>query len=133
VRIIRIILVLGAILHLSGGQWGVLQGIAWTKMLIEYSQADGLRQGIIKTFDGEHPCEMCKSISKSLESEKKQDPGRPIRVDGFSLKDLLPFPIATLQRRDVPLSSPAAHWFVVSIHPQWRSIPLAPPPRARIA
>jgi hypothetical protein len=130
VRIFRIILVLGAILHLSGGQWGILQGVAWTKMLVEYSQADGLRQGIIKTFDGEHPCELCKSISKSRESEKKQDPRAPIRLDGLSLKDLLPQSSADFLRRDVPLSSLPANWALASLIPQWHSIPDAPPPRA---
>lgn len=131
-RFVRYLLVLGAILHLSGGQWGILQGIAWAKMLVDYSQADGLREGIKKTFDGEHPCELCKSISKSRESEK-QDPRTPLRVDGFSLKDLLPFPIVTLQRRDISLSSPTAHWHVASKSPQWLTIPDAPPPRASVA
>jgi hypothetical protein len=132
VRFVRFIFVFGALLHLGGGHWGVLQGIAWAKMLVEYSQADGLRDGIVKTFDGEHPCEMCKSISKGRESEKR-GPLAPVRADGLALKDLLPMSEIRIQRRDLPLPSQPVVWPESGIIAQWSGSPDEPPPRAAIS
>lgn len=131
-RILRVILVLGALLHLGGGHWGVLQAIAWTKMLVEYSQADGLREGVVKTFDGAHPCEMCESISKGRESEKR-DPLAPIRAENFKLKDLLPMNVVRIERRDLPLSCPSVVWPISQFAPQWSPSTDTPPPRAVIS
>lgn len=87
-RVFRVILVLGAILHLTGGHWGILQGIAWAKMLVEYSQADGLLEGARKTFDGQHPCCMCKSIATAKERESGKDRPALPGIEKFSLKEL---------------------------------------------
>ncbi len=127
-RIVRAIFVIGALLHLGGGHWGVLQGIAWAKMLVEYSQADGLREGVVKTFDGEHPCEMCASISKGRESEKR-DPLAPVRADGFKLKELLPMGEIRIQRRDIPLPCQPVVWPVTRVTAQWSPSTDTPPPR----
>ncbi len=121
-------LVIGALLHLCGGHWGVLQGIAWAKMLIEYSQVDGLRQGIAKTFDGEHPCEMCRSIAKGRDSEKS-DPEPIVRSDDFVLKNLLPMAVIRIERKNILLVSPPVTWLVIHGVEQWRSSPDIPPPR----
>jgi hypothetical protein len=131
-RRLRNILVIGVILHLAGGHWSVLQGIAWAKMLIEYSQADGLREGIVKTFDGEHPCEMCKSISKGRGSEKNK-PGVPVRAESFTLKELLPLSVIRIHRRDFPMPGLCDTWQVCGISTQWSWSPDEPPPRAAIS
>lgn len=73
----RWLTVLCCCLHLFGGHFGVLQGIAWSKMLIDYSAEDGLLVGAQKTFDGEHPCELCKSIATAKETEQKESPSAP--------------------------------------------------------
>ena len=132
VQFVRFIFVFGALLHLGGGHWGVLQGIAWAKMLVEYSQTDGLRDGIVKTFDGEHPCEMCKSISKGRESEKRE-PLAPVRADGFKLKELLPMSEILIQRRDLPLPCQPVVWPVTRVVAQWSPSTDTPPPRAAIS
>lgn len=129
---LRILFVIGTLLHLGGGHWGVLQGIAWAKMLVEYSQADGLRDGIVKTFDGEHPCEMCASISKGRESEKR-DPLAPARAEGFKLKELLPMSVIRIERRDLPLSSQPTVWRVSRFVAQWSPATDTPPPRALVS
>ncbi len=88
-RFLRVILVLGAFVHLSGGHWGVLQCIAWTNMLVDYSASDGILEGARMTFDGEHPCAMCKSIASAKQEDSKRDDGLPARgVEQLSLKDL---------------------------------------------
>ncbi|GAA5480158.1 hypothetical protein [Haloferula helveola] len=88
-RIVRVILVLGAILHLSGGHYGVLQCIAWANMLVSYSAEGGLMEGARMTFDGEHPCGMCKAISAAKEHDRQDgEKAPPTGVDKLSLKDL---------------------------------------------
>jgi hypothetical protein len=41
-------------------------------MAIEYSKTEGVEAGIMKTFDGKHPCSLCLSIAKKKEKEGKQ-------------------------------------------------------------
>ena len=55
-----------------GLHWAALQSVAWTAMLIEYSRHAPLRQAIAQTFDGDHPCAMCKGINAAQHFPKKQ-------------------------------------------------------------
>ena len=41
-------------------------------MLVKYSESEGVEVGITKTFDGKHPCDLCLSIAKNKQTEKKQ-------------------------------------------------------------
>jgi hypothetical protein len=61
-----------AVFQLMGGHWVALQATAWVGMLVKYSEADGVEVGISKTFDGKHPCDLCLSIAKNKQTEKKQ-------------------------------------------------------------
>jgi hypothetical protein len=61
-----------ALLQILGGHWAALQVTAWVGMLVKYSQAEGVQVGIGKTFDGKHPCDLCVSIAKNTQTEKKQ-------------------------------------------------------------
>jgi hypothetical protein len=61
-----------ALLQILGGHWAALQVTAWVGMLVKYSQAEGVQVGISKTFDGKHPCDLCVSIAKNTQTEKKQ-------------------------------------------------------------
>lgn len=40
-------------------------------MLVTYSAGDGLGSAILKTFDGKHPCKLCKLVSEGRKAEKK--------------------------------------------------------------
>jgi len=57
----------------SGAQWLVLQSVAWTNMLITYSQDAPLSEAIQKTFDGKHPCHLCEHIRDAEKETKKDD------------------------------------------------------------
>jgi hypothetical protein len=61
-----------AVFQLMGGHWVILQATAWVGMLVKYSEAEGVEVGISKTFDGKHPCDLCLSIAKKKQTEKKQ-------------------------------------------------------------
>jgi hypothetical protein len=60
-----------ALLAATGAHWGALQSIAWTTMLAENLQSVSLSQALIKTFDGKHPCPLCKVVAAGKNSEQK--------------------------------------------------------------
>jgi len=60
-----------AMLGASGAQWGLLQSVAWTTMLINNLHTASLKQAVETTFDGNHPCCMCKAIAAAKKAEKK--------------------------------------------------------------
>jgi hypothetical protein len=72
------LLLILALFATCGGHWVVLQSVAWTNMLVTYSKADDVTRAIGKTFDGQHPCSLCKRIVSGKGSEKKQDVQRTI-------------------------------------------------------
>jgi hypothetical protein len=50
-----------------------LQSVAWTTMLVTNAQhSSSLVQVVARTFDGQHPCDLCKRISSAQHSQKKQ-------------------------------------------------------------
>ena len=67
-------------------------------MLWNYSQQDGsLLAGAKKTFDGEHPCPMCKSIKIAKEKERTA----PATFVGLKKIESFPMPLrAVLPPRD---------------------------------
>ncbi len=60
-----------------GLHWALLQTVAWTGMIISYSQENSLSAAISMTFDGEHPCAMCKVIKQGRAGERKQNQQQP--------------------------------------------------------
>lgn len=75
-----------AVLCISLGlQWALLQGIAWTGMLISFSRDGSLIEAVAKTFDGEHPCPLCKVV----EEGQKQDPNKSANTPMKKLEAVL--------------------------------------------
>ena len=56
-----------------GFHWVALQSIAWTTMIVQYSQKAPLAEALAETFDGHHPCDLCKHIHSAQHSEKKPE------------------------------------------------------------
>jgi hypothetical protein len=54
-----------ALLQILGGHWALLQTSAWLGMIVQCSQRAGLKAGLVQTFDGEHPCPVCKAIQET--------------------------------------------------------------------
>lgn len=70
---------------LLGGHWAALQSIAWAGMLVARLQVMSVKKAIETTFDGDHPCSMCKAIKKAKSSEQEQQkqdatPSDPVRL-----------------------------------------------------
>ena len=55
----------------TGLHWAALQTVAWTAMFASHLQSDSLVQAFDKTFDGQHPCCLCKAIAAAKQSGKK--------------------------------------------------------------
>jgi hypothetical protein len=67
-----VIVVLVAFLFSCGGQWTVLQCVAWANMIREYSQVVPLGEAVKMTFSGRYPCAMCKAIADRKNSENSK-------------------------------------------------------------
>src|SRR5215469_7645769 len=69
-RLSKLLCVL-AVFQLLGGPLAILQGVAWVRMALTYSQSDGVGEGIAKTFDGQHMCSLCKAIAKKRDGQQR--------------------------------------------------------------
>jgi len=52
-----------------GGHWAVLQSVAWVGMVMNYAHDSTLSEALQKTFDGRHPCKLCKVVQDGKQSE----------------------------------------------------------------
>jgi hypothetical protein len=48
-----------------GSQLFLLQTVAWTRMFIHFSSKSSPQDAFVKTFDGHHPCSLCKEIRQA--------------------------------------------------------------------
>ncbi len=60
-----------ALLCAIGTHWVLLQSVAWTSMLADNLRTRSLSEAVQRTFDGKHPCPLCKQIAKGRQDEKK--------------------------------------------------------------
>lgn len=64
-------LMIGLALFLTtGGHLAILQGVAWTKMVRDFSKTDSLGVAVGKALDGRHPCQLCKKITETGAGKK---------------------------------------------------------------
>jgi hypothetical protein len=91
-------------------------------MLVSYSQQATLAEAAKKTFDGEHPCSLCKVVDES----KKQEQKKPLLKAEIKLDVALPVAVqlAELRGNDfiVQIPSYAGTDSCVSL-----AVPLQPP------
>lgn len=116
-------LALLAALHLLGGHWLAIQSVAWVTMVVDYSQEASLGEALGKTFDGEHPCSLCKAVAEGRgEEQQRQDD----RIDA-AVKLVA---VLAGDRSAAPRLGSALRFFsfVPSLQPVDDSLP-SPPPR----
>jgi len=73
-----------------GGHWALLQSVAWAGMLVSYSQQAGLAQAVKMTFDGQHPCRLCRAIEESRAEEQQEIPPATVTLNNDLKLDLPP-------------------------------------------
>ena len=104
-----------------GLHWAFFQAVAWTGMVISYSQDAPLTEAVVKTFDGQHPCKLCKQIAKGKRAERKAE----YKIEMGKVK--FPFaPIAGI------FTAPRCFWEVGAGNSAAGSVthsPPVPPPR----
>jgi hypothetical protein len=62
-----------------GLHWAVLQSVAWTTMLVDNLRTTSFSAAVGRTFDGQHPCPLCKAVAEGRKSEKKSDTLLPLK------------------------------------------------------
>ena len=67
------LLMIVAVLTATGTHWALLQTVAWTTMLANNLRNGCLAEAVENTFDGKHPCSLCKQITAGKKSEKKTE------------------------------------------------------------
>jgi hypothetical protein len=70
-------LVVTALVLTTGLHWAALQTVAWTTMLANNLRCDSFSQAVGKTFDGRHPCCLCKAIAAAKKSGGKSEAVSP--------------------------------------------------------
>ncbi|MEO6478619.1 MAG: hypothetical protein ABIQ96_26095 [Luteolibacter sp.] len=82
-------LLIGMLLVSMGGHLALLQTIAWGNMLVDFSSKASLSEAMEKTFDGEHPCPLCKVVKKT----KSEDEKKPMLKSEMKMEVALPVPV----------------------------------------
>jgi hypothetical protein len=86
-----------------GGHWVFLQSVAWVSMVIDYSKDAPISVAVSKTFDGKHPCKLCKIVRHGQETEKKQDAIKvKTKPDVWLVAGAISLPNADLIREPFP-------------------------------
>ena len=117
------LMIVGVICLSLGLHWALLQGIAWTGMILSFAREGTVIEAVQKTFDGQHGCPLCAKVKEGKKSDQKQ-PGQ----SGQSAKKMDAVFVAVTR-----LVAPAgeSHSFVtVSVSATLRiEPPVTPPPR----
>jgi hypothetical protein len=111
-----------AILVISTGiHWMALQTVAWAGMIVCYSERAPLRTALAETFDGNHPCPLCKAIAKGKTKENQNASLWQLKRFEFPPSPAEVVLVAPSNFQLLPLRN----LFAKSLPQQ----PLAPPPR----
>lgn len=83
-------------LYLSGAHWVALQTTAWTGMLISRTLDTSVSEAVESTFDGQHPCRVCKAISSGKQTEERSQHEYDLlkKVGDLKFVDVLPLTVS---------------------------------------
>jgi hypothetical protein len=105
-----------------GLHWVVLQSVAWTAMLIERTRDASFAVAVQTTFDGQHPCKLCKVVEAGKSAEKA--PSASLKLPGLEVSSLTDSVVSVLpQQVELSPTRPDLPWVSRS------ECPLLPPPR----
>jgi hypothetical protein len=115
------LLVVFALAATLGWHWALLQTVAWTTMLANNLRSQPLSEAVAHTFDGKHPCPLCKAIAAGKKSEKKNEFTSPTPKLEFPPAKENPVLIAPSDFQLLPQADCSAESLAQK--------PLTPPPR----
>ena len=123
-RVSRAFVIIGLCLSI-GAPWAALQSVAWATMLVANAKHDSLSQAVAKTFDGEHPCGLCKGIT-AAQHEQKQNKAQPLSAK--------PDLICAIQVLALRRPCAEVRFAAIAARATRRiSIPTTPPPRSALS
>lgn len=67
-----------ALVLMTGAHWAALQTVAWTTMLAKNLRTQSFSQAVSETFDGDHPCCLCKAIAAAKKAQKQSEATAPV-------------------------------------------------------
>ena len=90
------ILVIVALVLTTGLHWAALQTVAWSAMLASHLRSQSMTESMVQTFDGLHPCCLCKAIAAAKQAEKKDAATAPVLKFEFPIygETVIPTPPA---------------------------------------
>jgi hypothetical protein len=110
-----------------GMQWVLLQGIAWTGMLISFASEGAMIEAVEKTFDGQHACALCLKVKEGRDSDEKQP-----QQAGQSLKKLDAVLVAVV-KLIAPAAEEMSFLMIRDRGVRRNETPEMPPPRRGLA
>jgi len=121
-----------ALILLMQGPAMLVQEVAWAKMLASYTQERGFKRGVIETFDGDHPCKLCKKAAEIRQQEQPTDPAEkqtpPAQRFRFAWAEMIAsdlFKVPAPMSRDIALPMIAC---LARDSGRGADAPLSPPP-----
>lgn len=125
-RLARLVIV-GAICLSLGMHWALLQGIAWTGMLISFAREGAVMEAVQKTFDGQHGCALCHKVKEGREA----DPNQPQQA-GHSMKKIDAV-LVEITRLIAPAAEIVSFVMTHETLVRRNELPETPPPRRGLA
>ncbi len=110
-----------------GMHWALLQGIAWTGMLISFAREGAVIEAVEKTFDGQHGCPLCAKVKEGRDSDQQQP-----QQTGQSLKKLDAV-LVVLTKLIAPAAEKISFVMIRETMMQRNEMPETPPPRRGLA
>lgn len=95
--------VLAAFIFSCGGQWTLLQCIAWVNMIHDYSRMVPFCEAVSMTFSGKYPCALCRAIAQ----KKTDESARTFAFQKYEKKFFPPMTIEPLAPAVSAMSYPA--------------------------
>lgn len=126
----RIAVVLLACLSV-GLHWSALQVVGWVSMAVEFSRTRPMATALEMTFDGKHPCELCKLVQGKGPLSEGEEPSHPESKSEIKLlaATIWENPLGRLSRSCL-ISSIPDEQRLASLA---RERPLLPPPRVSVS
>ena len=85
---VRLVLLLVAALSM-GLHYAMVQMVGWVSMTVELSQSAPLSEALAMTFDGKHPCELCKLVEQELKKSGQNDERAPDKKTDLKLPPVI--------------------------------------------
>jgi hypothetical protein len=83
-------LIIAMLVLATGGHWFLLQSLAWVGMAVAYSQSDSIGVAIKKTFDGDHPCQLCRLVERGKKAEQQPQKAAQLKFDALLVTGMAP-------------------------------------------